>query len=162
MVGSEGNTWKEVTAQPVSGQAHTGPRMQFGATSLDFTPLGKQRSAMPTIRDLVSAIRRRNGVDAALILGRDGLLIDGATDPALDPDSLAAHVPSLVQAAIEMGTAAGRGEFALMVQEYSAGTLVITAVSPHAFLLVVLRPDGDLAELVYDLRRFRAQIAALV
>jgi hypothetical protein len=117
---------------------------------------------MPTIRDLVSAIRRRNGVDAALILGRDGLLIDGATDPVLDPDSLAAHVPSLVQAAIEMGTAAGRGDFALMVQEYSAGTLVITAVSPDAYLLVVLRPDGDLAELVYDLRRFRAQIAALV
>lgn len=134
--------------------------MQFGATSLDFTPLGKQRSAMPTMRDLVSAIPRRNGVDAALILGSDGLLIDGATDPVLDSGSMAAHVSSPVQAASELGTAASRGDFALMVQEYSAGTRGITSVAPHAFLLVALRPDGDLAELVYDRRRFQAQIAA--
>lgn len=45
---------------------------------------------MPTIRDLVSALRLREGVDAAMVLGRDGLLIDGAT---------------------EMGVAAGRGDF---------------------------------------------------
>ena len=45
---------------------------------------------MPTIRDLVRALRRREGVDAAMVLGRDGLLIDGAT---------------------EMGVAAGRGDF---------------------------------------------------
>lgn len=45
---------------------------------------------MPTIRDLVRALRRREGVDAAMVLGRDGLLIDGAT---------------------EMGVAAGRDYF---------------------------------------------------
>ena len=45
---------------------------------------------MPTIRDLVRALRRREGVDAAMVLGRDGLLIDGAT---------------------EMGVAAGRDDF---------------------------------------------------
>lgn len=31
---------------------------------------------MATIRDLASAIRRRDGIDAAVVLGRDGLLID--------------------------------------------------------------------------------------
>ena len=64
---------------------------------------------MPTIRDLVSALRRRDGVDAAIVLGRDGLLIDGATDAALDPDRLAAFVPPMALAAAEMGVAAGRG-----------------------------------------------------
>lgn len=117
---------------------------------------------MATIRDLVSALRRRDGVDAAIVLGRDGLLIDGASEGALDPDGLAAHVPPMVAAAIDMGLAAGRGDFTLMVLEYSGGTAVVTAVSPDALLLVLLQPAANLAALLYDLRRHRAQIAALV
>ena len=117
---------------------------------------------MPTIRDLVSALRHRDGVDAAIVLGRDGLLIDGATDAAFDPDGLAAFVPPMALAAGEMGAAGGRGDFGLMVLEYALGTVVVTAVSADAFLLVLLRPEANLAALLYDLRRFRAQIASLV
>jgi predicted regulator of Ras-like GTPase activity (Roadblock/LC7/MglB family) len=117
---------------------------------------------MATIRDLVSALRRRDGVDAAIVLGRDGLLIDGATEAELDPDGLAAFVPPMALAAAEMGVAAGRGDFGLMVLEYSGGTVVVSSVSPDAYLLVLLRPDANLSALLYDLRRFRAQIAALV
>ncbi len=143
----------EVTAPPESGQA---------VQLLDFTPQRAQRSRMATIRDLVSALRRRDGVDAAIVLGRDGLLIDGATDGALDPEGLAAHVPPMVAAAIDMGVAAGRGDFGLMVLEYGGGTAVVTAVSPDALLLVLLTPAANLASMLYDLRRHRAQIAALV
>ena len=32
---------------------------------------------MPTLRELVATIRQREGVDAAIILGRDGLVIEG-------------------------------------------------------------------------------------
>ena len=49
-----------------------------------------------------------------------------------------------------------------MVLEYSGGTAVVTAVSPDALLLVLLQPTANLAALLYDLRRHRAQIAALV
>ena len=42
---------------------------------------------MPSIRDLVAAIRQRDGVDAAVVLGRDGLLIDGQLIPGLDARS---------------------------------------------------------------------------
>ena len=143
----------EVTAQLVSGQA---------VQSLDFTPREAQRSKMATIRDLVGALRRRDGVDAVIVLGRDGLLIDGAAEGALDPDGLAAHVPPMVAAAIDMGTAAGRGIFTLMVLEYGAGTAIVTSVSPEAILLVLLREGANLAALLYDLRRHRAQIAAIV
>ncbi|MEP6781286.1 MAG: roadblock/LC7 domain-containing protein [Gemmatimonadaceae bacterium] len=116
---------------------------------------------MPTIRDLVSALRRREGVDAAIVLGRDGLLIDGATDAAHDAEGLAAYVPPMVTAAIEMGTASGRGEFGLLVLEYEAGVAVIASVSADALLMVLLRPGANLASLLFDLRRHRPQIAAL-
>ena len=117
---------------------------------------------MATIRDLVSALRRRDGVDAVIVLGRDGLLIDGATDAALDPEGLAAHVPPMVLSAVDMGRAAGRGSFTLMVLEYAGGMGVVANVSPEVLLLVLLRDGATLAPLLYDLRRHRAQIAAIV
>jgi predicted regulator of Ras-like GTPase activity (Roadblock/LC7/MglB family) len=117
---------------------------------------------MPTIRDLVSALRRRDGVEAAIVLGRDGLLIDGDSVGALDPEGLAAHVPPMVAAAADMGRAAGRGDFGLMVLEYSGGTAIVTAVSNDALLLVLLTGTESLPALLYDLRRHRAQIASLV
>jgi predicted regulator of Ras-like GTPase activity (Roadblock/LC7/MglB family) len=117
---------------------------------------------MPTIRDLVTALRRRDGVDAVIVLGRDGLLIDGDLERTLDADGLAAHVPPLVSAAIDMGAAAGRGDFGLMVLEYATGTGVVAALSQDAILLVLLDTRANLAALLYDLRRHRAQIAAIV
>ena len=117
---------------------------------------------MPSIRDLVSALRRPDGVDAAVVLGRDGLLIDGSCTPPLDPDGLAAHVPPMALAAVEMGLAAAKGEFGLMVLEYSGGTVVVCALSGDAYLLVLLQPTANLAALLYELRRHRTQISALV
>ena len=84
-----------------------------------------------------------DGVDAAIVLGRDGLLIDGASEGALDPDGLAAHVPPMVAAAIDMGLAAGRGEFTLMVLEYNGGTAVVIGGAQ-------LRDGGSAAGRVYN------------
>ena len=40
---------------------------------------------MASIRDLVAALRQREGVDAAIVLGRDGLLNDSQAVQGLDP-----------------------------------------------------------------------------
>jgi predicted regulator of Ras-like GTPase activity (Roadblock/LC7/MglB family) len=117
---------------------------------------------MPTIRDLVSVLRRRDGVDAAVVLGRDGLLIEGATQAPFDPEGLAALVPPLALSALDLGRASERGDFGLMVLEYDGGSIIVTALSAEAFLFVLLRPTANLASLLYELRRHRAQIAALV
>lgn len=117
---------------------------------------------MPTIRDLVSALRRRDGVDAAIVLGRDGLLIDGNTAAPLDPEGVAAFVPPMALAAAELGLAAQQGDFGLMVLEYGAGNAVLSALSHDAYLLVLLKPSANLAGLLFELRRYRTQLSALV
>lgn len=116
---------------------------------------------MPTLRDLVTTLRQRDGVAAALVVGRDGLVIDGTLDPSLDPDTLAAHVPPLLLSAGALGAAARQSEVRLLVCELDEGSLVLDPLGPEAALLVLLRPEGDLAALVYDLRRHRERLAAL-
>ena len=50
---------------------------------------------MANIRDLVAALRQRDGVEAAIVLGRDGLLIDSQVVPGLDAEDLAARIPPI-------------------------------------------------------------------
>jgi predicted regulator of Ras-like GTPase activity (Roadblock/LC7/MglB family) len=117
---------------------------------------------MPTIRDLVAAIRQREGVEAALVLGRDGLLIDSESAQSLDAEQMAAHVPSIIQFADDLGNAAGRGRLQTAVLEHERGVAVVSCVSEDAVLLVLVKPSANLGQLLYELRRNRANIAGLI
>ena len=117
---------------------------------------------MPTIHDLVRALAQREGVEAVVILGRDGLLIDTRTTGDLDGEHLAALTPAVVSAAESIGHAASRGSLTTTVIEYERGAAVISAISPEAILLLIVHASAHLGALLYDLRRHRANIASLV
>lgn len=117
---------------------------------------------MPSIRDLVAAIRQREGVDAAIVLGRDGLLIDSHVGPGLDADDIAARIPAVISAADELGAAVNRGELATAVLEHRNGLAIVSVLSQEAILWVLLSPRAHLGQLLFELRRNREQIAALV
>jgi uncharacterized protein len=117
---------------------------------------------MPTIRELVSTLRAREGVEAVVLLGRDGLRIDGNATDGLDTDLLAAHVPAIVQAADEFALAAGRAPLATAILELGPALAVLSLLGGDTLLLVLLRADAAVAPLLYELRRHRADLAALV
>ena len=117
---------------------------------------------MASIRDLVAAIRQRDGVEAAVLLGRDGLLIDSQAIAGLDAEDLAARIPSIMAAADDLGANSGRGELVTAVLEHSGGLALVSALNREAVLLVLLAPGANVGQLLYELRRNRGQIAALV
>jgi predicted regulator of Ras-like GTPase activity (Roadblock/LC7/MglB family) len=117
---------------------------------------------MPTIRDLVAAIRQRDGVNAAVILGRDGLLIDSQAVPNVAPEDIAAHVPAIINAADEFGAAALQGQLTTAVLEHTQGLAIVSVLSPDAVLLVLLQPTANIGQLLFELRRNRGHIASLV
>lgn len=117
---------------------------------------------MPTIRDLVGAIRQQDGVEAAIILGRDGLLIDSQVGSGVDPENVAAHIPSVISAADEFGTAAGRGRLTTGVLEHPGGMAIVSVLSDEAILLVLVQRTANVGQLLFELRRNREYIASLV
>jgi predicted regulator of Ras-like GTPase activity (Roadblock/LC7/MglB family) len=117
---------------------------------------------MPSIRDLVAAIRQREGVDAAIVLGRDGLLIDSQLGPGLDAEDVAARIPSIIGPAYDLGAVTGRGELLTAVLEHRDGIAVVSVLSSEAILLVLLNPRANIGQLLFELRRNREHIAALV
>lgn len=117
---------------------------------------------MPTIRDVVQALARRDGVDAVIVLGRDGLTIDAQARDALDPEGLAALIPPVIAACDKLGGAASRGGFGTGIVEFSHGTVLLAELTSETVLAIVFRPSTNLGGLLYEIRRHRGAIAGLL
>ena len=118
---------------------------------------------MPTLRELTEVIQQRPGVQAVVILGADGLVIE--THDAQhnnNADALAARAPAVAMAARQLGHAALAGDAQVVVLEFERGYGLIFRLSPNAMLFVSAAPDIALSDLLFDLRRHRAPMAALV
>jgi predicted regulator of Ras-like GTPase activity (Roadblock/LC7/MglB family) len=117
---------------------------------------------MATIRDVVEALSRRTGIDAVLVVGRDGLPIDSRIQNGMDPESIAALLPAVVNGVSQFGEAAGRGGFGTAVLEFGGGLALVAVLSADALLVVLAHPASNVGELLYDLRRHRSAIAGLL
>jgi hypothetical protein len=116
---------------------------------------------LTSIQELVRALRERDGVEAVVLLGRDGLVVDAQAAQNVDAERLAAVVPLVVGAADELGEQVARGGVATVVLEYQSGVAIVSALGTDAILLVLatLRETGPL---LYELRRNRGRLATLV
>jgi predicted regulator of Ras-like GTPase activity (Roadblock/LC7/MglB family) len=119
---------------------------------------------MPSIRELTATLRDRPGVQAVIVLGRDGLVIDSQAVPEVDVEGTAALVPSLLNAANILGQTGGRGELVTTVLEFDASPdlAILAVLSADALLLLIVNEHADVGQLLWELRQNREQIAALV
>ncbi len=117
---------------------------------------------MPTIRDVVQGLNRREGVRAVIVLGRDGLTIDGATSDGLDTEGLAALIPSVVQTCDRLGAAAEQGEILVAAVEFGNGMMLLTGLTPETVLAIFLRANTNMGSLLYEIRRHQPAIAGLL
>lgn len=117
---------------------------------------------MPTLRELTEAIQQRPGVEAVVILGADGLLIETHDTAHNHAEALAARVPAVATAATQLGDAAGSGDAAMVLLEFERGYGIVLRLSEQVLLFVSAKTDVALSELLFDLRRHRSSMAALV
>ena len=118
---------------------------------------------MASIRDLVGAIRQRDGVEAAVVLGRDGLLIDSQTRGRASTPRISRrtsrHHRSRRRAGRRRRSRHAAHDGARVPATGSPSSSVLSA---DAMLLVLVQPQANVGQLLFELRRNREQIAALV
>jgi predicted regulator of Ras-like GTPase activity (Roadblock/LC7/MglB family) len=116
---------------------------------------------MPSIRDVVAALERREGVDAVLVVGPDGLPIDARAD-GVDLESVAALLPGVVRAVGDFAAAAGRGAFSDGVLQCGEGLAVVSVLNADATLVLLVKPRINVGGLLFDLHRHRSALAGLL
>ncbi len=107
---------------------------------------------MATIRDVVEALNRRAGVDAVVVVGRDGLAIDSRVRDGVDGENVAALLPSVINGMAQLGSAGGRGDFGTAVLEFGQGVAVVAVLNADALLVVLVQPDTNVGGPVGDRR----------
>ncbi len=117
---------------------------------------------MPTLRELTEAIQSRPGVESVVILGADGLLIETHDSAQSHAEAIAARVPAVAIAASQLGDSANSGAASMGLLEFERGYGVFLRLSQHVLLFVAAAPEVDLSGLLFDLRRYRGSMAALV
>jgi len=117
---------------------------------------------MQTIREFTSALRRRPGVSAVLVSGRDGLLIDGNAGPEFDADDLAARIPGIISEATQMGEAARLGDCSTCIVEFAGGYAVTTTLGSDTLLTVIASTSAELGALLFEIRSQRSRLEALL
>src|SRR2546426_8577530 len=108
---------------------------------------------MATIREVVDALSRGPGVDAVVVVGRDGLPIQSHARNGVDPENVAALLPSVINSMTQLGEAAGRGEFGTRVLEFRGGLAAGSSLNAGALVLPLVQPSPNVGRLLYDLGR---------
>ena len=103
--------------------------------------------------------RISNQIDGALALSlvaRDGIPVESVSaDPEIDLDVLAAELIAQVRSITENHRELDVGEVQQLSVTTDRLTLMVSAVAPDYYLLLVLGPDGNYGRARFELRRAR-------
>ncbi len=117
---------------------------------------------MHSVGQVLDGLLSFPGVRSALLAGREGLVIDMRGETAVDGETLAAVVSSLITGSLEAAEAMGGGGFRQCIFEFERGLLILSSVDGESFLAVAVRGGVNVGRLLYALERERGRLQELV
>ncbi|HIB69360.1 MAG TPA: hypothetical protein EYO33_30825 [Phycisphaerales bacterium] len=102
------------------------------------------------MEDVLEMINRTPGVEASLIVGKDGLLITSLGEAQPDPDFLGAETAELLQNAdAGMQEKFEKGELGMMSLEAENGHIFLKSINEVTYLMVLTGTDVSLGMVRY-------------
>jgi predicted regulator of Ras-like GTPase activity (Roadblock/LC7/MglB family) len=104
--------------------------------------------------EVLETINRIPGVEASLIVGKDGLLITALGDARPDPDFLGAETAELLQTAeAGMRDKFDKGELGMLTLEAENGYIFLRSINEVTYLMVLTGMDISLGMVRYVLAK---------
>jgi uncharacterized protein len=124
---------------------------------------GNMETSMLTLKQLLEEVSQVDGVRAAVVVSRDGFLIEGiAASGELDSETLGAAVSTGIVAAETTGRDLSVGAMIQSMTEYDQGIVLVSLLGPDAVLAVVARLGANLGNVRYQVRKRSPEILALL
>jgi predicted regulator of Ras-like GTPase activity (Roadblock/LC7/MglB family) len=118
---------------------------------------------MSQLKDVLMDLSKVEGVLAALVVGRDGFVVEGMTsEEGVDLEAVGAIVAGNIAASESMGREMSRGTLRSTLVEFDDGPIAIGPAGPDAVLVVVGNRQANLGRIRLEMRRNSQLAAALV
>ena len=109
---------------------------------------------MARLRDQLSDLTKAEGIAAAVVVGRDGFVIDGVAGTGrLDTEAVGAVISTGIGSAEVMGRELRLGDMAQSMMEYKDGIIVVTLLGNAAVLAVVADLRANVGNVRYQVKK---------
>ncbi len=117
-------------------------------------------AATTPAKRILSEISRIEGVRGAIIISKDGFVID-AVIPAggINQEAVAAMIIGVVENALKFGTEFNLGDLSLISVEYANGIALVETVG-DAYLVVMAESGAVLGRIRYEIQKQKERLRA--
>lgn len=112
------------------------------------------------LRGILEGLLRVEGVTAAMVVGRDGFVIESVSTQGAESDSVGAIAASALASAEAMGGELHAGQLGAILIEYDQGPVAVSPAGPDAVLAVVGNQSVNLGRLRIEMRKIRTAVAS--
>ncbi len=115
---------------------------------------------MAQLKSLLGELVKIDGVTTAVVVGRDGFVIDGASARgSVDTEAIGAVISTGIGSAEVMGGELKLGEMTQSMFEYNDGIIVMSLAGHDAILAVVADTKANLGNVRYQVKKRLPEIA---
>lgn len=107
---------------------------------------------MADVKTLLNEFIKVDGINAALVVGRDGFVIESATKGKLDMEAVGAVVSTGIGSSEVMGESLKLGEIAQAMMEYKDGLITTSLLGRNALLVVVSDARANIGAVRYHVK----------
>ena len=116
---------------------------------------------MAQLKDMLSELAKVEGINCAVVVSRDGFVIEGATsNGVIDNEAVGAVISSGIGSSVVMGTELNVGELSQMMVEYKNGIIVVSFLGDSAVLATVADTKANLGNVRYQVKKRAPSIEA--
>jgi predicted regulator of Ras-like GTPase activity (Roadblock/LC7/MglB family) len=108
---------------------------------------------MTDLRQTLQELTQLDGVTAALVVGRDGFVIEGVATDDVDLETLGALTASAMGSSEALSVDLNRGSLFGLMLEYESGPVVVSPTGREAMLVVVANGTGNLGRIRLEVKR---------
>ncbi len=108
---------------------------------------------MATLKEQLSNLTAVDGISTAVVVGRDGFVIEGVSNGSLDVEAVGAVISTGIGSSEVMGRELQVGALGQGMIEYDNGVLVMSYLGRDAVLAVVADLQANLGNVRYQIKK---------
>jgi CheY-like chemotaxis protein len=134
----------------------------MAAEAVEVAPHEEEAVPAPDLKTTLSTLAALPGVSLAVLVDREGFLIEAAGEMLLEAEVAGALAASLAESSGGIGRELGQGGLHSLILEYDSGVILLNGVGPGALLTLLLRDPAVLGKVRYYVKKALTELLEIV